>query len=119
MSIVRLLQWGPSAAASRSGELGRLVERHHVAYIRAYGPDSLKPKWHHMLHVHEQGEVLGRILSSFVTERKHRTAKAYGTWAFGNYEHLVLRSMLCKQVVALSDETHFQSEPTGRFRPAS
>ena len=110
MSIVHLLQSGPSAAASRSGELGRLVERHHVAYIRAYGPDSLKPKWHHMLHVHEHGEALGRILSCFVTERKHRAVKACGTWAFKNYEHTVLRSMLYKQVAALSGEAHFQSE---------
>ena len=53
---------------------------------------------------------MGRILSCFVTERKHRAVKACGTWTFKYYEHTVLRSMLYKQVVALSDETHFQFE---------
>ncbi len=63
-----------------------------------------------MMHMHEHGEVLGRIINCFVTERKHRSAKACGTWASGNYGHIVLRSMLYKQVVALNDETLFQSE---------
>lgn len=110
MSIVRLLQSGPSQAASRSDELAVLVELHHAAYKKAYGAEYVKPKWHHMMHLHEPGKSVGRILSCFVVERKHRTVKAVGTWAFGNYEHTVLRSAMYKQVQALSDATMYLQE---------
>ena len=82
MSVIRLLQSGPSVAASRADELARLVERHHEAYIRAYGPDWLKPKWHQLLHVHEHGTSLGRILSCFVCY-KEEAPNCQGLWHMG------------------------------------
>ena len=66
------------------------------------------------MRVHEHAASLGKVLSCFVTERKHRTVKACGTWAFGKCEHIVLRSMLYKQVVSLGDEGVFANESSVR-----
>jgi hypothetical protein len=108
--VVGLLRLGPTQAANRCEELKRLTADHHEAYVRAYGDDAVKPKWHHMLHLHEQGAFLGRILSCFVTERKNKFVKQAGTWTFNSYEHTLLRSLLHQQVLNLSDESLYRSE---------
>ena len=109
-NMVRLLQLGPTAAAARHTEIAAVVCDHHQAYLRAYTTDDVKPKWHHALHVHEQARHLNKILSCFVTERKHKEVKSIGTWAFNKYEQTVLKGMLRKQVGALADDSVFDVE---------
>jgi hypothetical protein len=109
-AIVDLLKLGPTAAAERSNDLRRLVQEHHETFLAAYGSTNVKPKWHHMLHLHEHGSTVGRMLSCFVTERKHKSVKSAATWAFNQYENTVLRTLLYRQVNTLSDDMHFASE---------
>ena len=108
--FVSLLQLGPAESAARHTEIAAVVEEHHRVYLTAYGGEDVKPKWHHALHVHEQALHLNKILSCFVTERKHKDVKKSGTWAFNRYEQTVLKSMLFKQVGALGDDSVYALE---------
>ena len=104
------MQLGPSEAAAKHREIAAVVEEHHRVYLKAYGSDEVKPKWHHALHVHEQALHLKKILSCFVAEGKHKDVKKSGTWAFNRYEQTVLKSMLFKQVGALGDDSIYAEE---------
>ena len=101
--IIALLQLGPTGATLHVEELRALISEHHDAYTRLYSRLAIKPKWHHMIHLPEQVSSLGKALSCFVTERKHKQVKAAATWTFKNYEHTVLRSLLHHQTVAMSN----------------
>lgn len=107
--IVQLLRAGPSAAAARSADLLSLTVEHHKLYADLY-PENIKPKWHHMLHLHEHGSELGKMLACFVTERKHKAVKATGTWTFRHYEHTVLRSLVFQQAAAVVQDSVFRKE---------
>ena len=62
------------------------------------------------MHVHQNGVHLGKVLSCFVTERKHRAIKSAGTWTFRNYEHTLLRQVLHDQTEAMADGTIFAEQ---------
>lgn len=108
--ILRILTSGPSAAAARADELQSLIDRHHIAFVRAYGTSNCKPKFHHMLHLPSHAAQLGKFLSCFVTERKHKTVKTTGTWVFNEYEHTLLRTLVFKQISALGDRNMYLNE---------
>lgn len=59
--------------------LSALLEKHHTAFVAAYGADEVRPKMHYLKHIPAQGERWQRILDCFVGERKHRRFKSeYG-----------------------------------------
>ena len=77
-ALVRILEictMGPRKGAARSVELRQSIIDHHALYRRLY-PDFIKPKFHQLLHVPENAEQLGVLLSCFVNERKHRSIKS-------------------------------------------
>lgn len=106
-AILDVLQSGPVSASRRRDELSRLVNQHHATFVALYGPGACKPKFHHMMHLHDHSARLGCIISCFVTERKHKVVKSTGTWSFNKYEHTVTRSVLFKQLQALSDTAFY------------
>lgn len=101
--IIALLQLGPSGATQHVDELRALISAHHDAYVSLYPKLAIKPKWHHMMHLPEQVGSLGKALSCFVTERKHKQVKAAATWTYKYYEHTVLRNLLHHQSVAMDN----------------
>ena len=99
--ILLILTSGPSVAGGLRRELQVLIDNHHEAFLRAYGGTVCKPKWHHMMHLPEHADAIGKFVSCFVTERKHKTVKGAGNWLFNNYEHTLIRALVHKQVKAL------------------
>ena len=72
--IINILQMGPDGAVPYVGMLRRLINQHAEDFARLY-PKHRKPKWHHLFHIADGIEFLNKLLSCFVTERKHRMAK--------------------------------------------
>ena len=63
----------------------RIVDDHHVIFIRLYS-DHVKVKFHH-LHLPEDLLRIGTCISCFVTERKHRDWKRFSLYSFRHSEH--------------------------------
>jgi hypothetical protein len=105
--IVQLLRAGPSVAGSRCVEMHAMIVEHHRLYAELY-PMHIKPKWHHMLHFVDHGRDVGKLLSCFVTERKHKKVKAAATWNFRHFEHTVLRTLVFQQADVIVHENLFK-----------
>ena len=105
--IVQLLKAGPSVAGSRYADMHEMIVEHHRLYVELY-PTYIKPKWHHMLHLQDHGRDSGKILSCFVTERKHKKVKAAATWNFRNFEHSVIRTLVFQQIDVIVQENLFK-----------
>ena len=69
-------------------KLRSLIVEHSALFARIY-KDHVKPKFHHLFHIPENMRFTKRLLSCFVTERKHRSIKAAGLHTFRNIEHTV------------------------------
>ena len=84
--ILSILQCTYVLTAEKYAELRRAVDEHHQLFKRLY-PNHIKVKFHHLLHLPEDLQHLGLVLSCFVTERKHRDWKRTSIWAFRHVEH--------------------------------
>ena len=58
--------------------------------LHAQLSDDFKPKLHHMHHIIDGMEWLGKLLSCFVCEREHRHVKDSALHVFRHLEHTVL-----------------------------
>ena len=93
--ILHICSIGPRQGASLSRALRESIIEHHNLYRALYTQEgSVKPKWHHMLHLQEDTDHLGALLTCFVTERKHRSVKRKGLWTFRHYEHTLIADVL-------------------------
>ena len=111
-ALVRILEictMGPRKGAARSVELRQSIIDHHALYRRLY-PDFIKPKFHQVLHVSENAEQLGVLLSCFVNERKHRSIKSAALWTFRYYESTLISDVVRQELERLRDETLFLRE---------
>ena len=64
---------------------------------------EVKPKAHHLFHVVDGMLQLHRLLSCFVTERKHKAIKASALHVFRHIEHTVLYDILNKSIVQIKE----------------
>ena len=101
--ILAITICGPRAGARRSRELGQSIIEHHELYRKLF-PECIKPKSHHLLHVEENINHIGLLLSCFVTERKHRSVKRAGLWTFRNYEHTLIADIVHRDIGRLQSE---------------
>ena len=97
-SIISLLRLSPSKVPDHISSLVDMINSHHELFIQIYGADQLKPKWHQLHHIADSFAVLGKCLSCFVTERKHREIKKSAVKVFRNFEHTTLLDSLNHQV---------------------
>ena len=110
VDILGLLACGATRAVGYMDELEELIRKHHELYVRLY-PQTVKPKWHHMLHLPQQYRAMGKILSCFVTERKHRSLKRAALYVFRYLEHTSLADLLTQQCEQIIDgHSLFQRE---------
>ena len=93
--IVGTLATGPDAAPHHSEFLRQSMSDFHKLHVEL--SDDLKPKLHHMHHVVDGMQWLGKLLSCFVTERKHRHIKDSALHVFRHLEHTVLHDVVNKQ----------------------
>ena len=71
--LLGVLSTGPDEAPHYAAKLRQLAAEFHE--LLCLLSTSWKPKLHHMHHIIDGIEWLGKSLSCFVTERKHRTIK--------------------------------------------
>ena len=94
--IVGILQLGPSKAMNSVECLRRLIREHAELFVKLYDGHE-KPKFHHLFHVVDNMEFLGKLLSCFVVERKHRTTKRCALFVFRCIDNVVVKDMLSRQ----------------------
>eukprot|EP00959_Pyramimonas_sp_CCMP1952_P397427 8327534-Pyramimonas_sp.AAC.1 len=70
-------------------------------FTRLY-PAATKPKFHQALHLPENMRCVGKLLSCFVTERKHRIAKRCALYVFRHIDNTVIKYILSRQMVAFT-----------------
>lgn len=87
--IMGIFRMGSEDSMKHIDTLRKLIKRHMKEFVRLYGT-NVKPKAHHLFHVIDGMEWLGRLLSCFVTERKHRDVKRAALYVFRHLEHTVL-----------------------------
>ena len=94
-TIVGVLAPGPEEAPQHCDLLQRLLSDYHKLFNSI--SDDRKPKLHHMHHVIQGMMRLGKLLSCFVCERKHRTVKDSALHVFRHIEHTVVYDLVNKQ----------------------
>ena len=88
-----------------------VVLEHAKLYLE-FGSDHCPSKFHTTFHISDIARRLGRCLSCFVTERKHRLTKRAAVFVFRNIETTVLRDLVnrhCNAVINPSNSL-FQKE---------
>ena len=95
--IVGILRLGAEDAMQHLDALHILISDHLAACVKLYG-DYVKPKGHHMFHVVDGMRWVGRLLSCFVTERKHRMIKQCAVNVYRNFEHTVLTDVVNQSI---------------------
>ena len=109
-------QIGPEDSMEYVDVLRALLRDHGQAFTALY-PGAVKPKFHQALHIPDNMEFLGRLLSCFVTERKHRITKRCALYIFRHIDNTVIKDILCRQMIAFTgDLSLFQPQYLG---PAS
>ena len=101
--IVGLLQTGPEEAMRYTADLDRLFKIHHDQFWQLYAA-GIKPKVHHARHIVDGMRWLGKCLSCFVTERKHRVVKGHALHIFRHYEHTLTDTVLHSQIETIRDQ---------------
>ena len=89
-------------------EVPRYVDKLRRTIVEFYGllsllSTSIKPKLHHMHHIIEGVVRLGKLVSCFVTERKHRIVKDCALHVFRHIEHTVLADLVNRQCHQLKE----------------
>jgi len=99
--ICGVLATGPEQAPHHADLLRKLFAEFHELFTLLC--DALKPKLHHMHHIIDGMEWLGKLLSCFVCERKHRTVKDCALHVFRHIEHTVLADVINRQCSQMID----------------
>jgi len=95
-SIIGILCLGPEDAMHHTDKLRKLIEMHAELFVALY-PGAEKPKLHQLFHLVDNMLFLGKLLSCFVTERRHRSAKKAALHVFRYMEHTVLVDLVNRQ----------------------
>ena len=95
--IISLLQTGPERAMRFTSTLRDLIASHHRKFWLLYA-SGIKPKIHHAHHIVDGMVAVGKCLSCFVTERKHRSVKAAALHIFRNFEHTITANVITAQI---------------------
>ena len=113
--VCSILATGAERPMAHMKTLDELFEKFHELFVKLCGPNC-KPKVHHMHHITDAMEWVGRCLSCLVTERKHRQVKDTAPHVFRRMEHTVLVDVVnkqCEQILSGHDlfERIFLIEP--------
>jgi hypothetical protein len=103
-AIIGIMSSGSEVAPRFAAKLEELLAEFHTLF--ALISHSIKPKLHHMRHIIDGMLWLGKLLSCFVTERKHRTVKASALHVFRHIAHTVLADVVnknCEQLISGHD----------------
>jgi hypothetical protein len=74
--------------------LRHAVFEHANLYKRLYDIEHIKIKWHHLMHLPDDLQRIGRMVACFVTERKHLDVRECSDNVFRHIEHTVVHDIL-------------------------
>lgn len=97
--VLGILATGTDKPMEHLDDLKKLFPELHEKVLKITA--HYKPKLHHMHHIIDHMEYLGKLVSCFVTERKHRQIKDAALHVFRYMEHTVLIDVvnqMCHQV---------------------
>ena len=95
-AIVGLLVLGADDAMNHIDELQRLISMHAELFATLY-PTAVKPKFHQLLHIVGNMRFIGKLLSCFVCERRHRRTKRAALHVYRHMERTCLVDMVNHQ----------------------
>ena len=102
--ICGILFTGTDKPMEHLATLKRLIPELHKKFVAEF--TKYKPKLHHMHHIIDHMEWLGKLITCFVTERKHRDVKDAALHVFRYFEHTVLNDIVnahCEQIASGHD----------------
>ena len=102
--LVKLLSLGAEAAMAWMDLIRDTIDQHASLYSSLYS-SAVKPKFHHLHHVIDGMQGAGRLLSCWVTERRHRSTKAFANHTFRHYEATLTLDTFNRMVVT-AEEGH-------------
>ena len=91
--IVGICSFGATDAVAFVDVLRSLINEHAVLFSKLY-PYAQRPKFHHLFHIPYNIVFLQKLLSCFVTERKHRVTKRCALHTFRGIDNSATKSML-------------------------
>lgn len=99
LDVVDILQACKKGTESKDG-LANAIKKHLDLFVLAWGRSSMRPKYHYVLHLPNQLELHGLLLTTFVHERKHKVVKRYcsnrvnlKSWERGTMEECTVHFM--------------------------
>lgn len=106
--LVGVLSLGPEKAMEHIDYLETVIAEWGNAFEELYTGDlDVKPKFHHIVaHLVKDAKRIGKLLSCFVLERKHRSTKRAALFTFRGIDNAVIKTLLNKQVVAMSQSSN-------------
>ena len=116
-SILGICALGPVDAVAHVELLRELIREHHEMYVQLYPKGAVKPKFHQLLHLPNNIVFLNRLLSCFVTERKHREAKKAALHVFRNIDNTVIGTMVHNQCEAVCGTSGYLFKPRYLVKP--
>ena len=93
------------------------VDKHTKLFKKLY-PDYIKVKFHHSLHLREDLRKVGKLISCFTTERKHKDVKANCLHVFRHVEHTTTMNFV-NEYVQLMTSGDFQFSPKYLMNPTA
>ena len=97
--ILGILKTGPEDAMRFIDVLRDHMQLHYKQLCALY--TKCKPKLHHMHHIVDGMLYVGKLLSCFVTERKHKCVKDIALHVFRSFEHTVIHDVVNQQMEQL------------------
>ena len=105
-TIMAVLSLGPELAMPHLPRLSTVIDEWGRLYERLYPGKNAKPKFHNfVIHVISDATLLGKLMSCFVTERKHRATKRAALFVFRHIDNTVVKEMLNRQCDAIRGGT--------------
>ena len=95
--MIKLFSLGAEKAVDHIDTIDIVIKDHARLFAALYG-HAIKPKYHHLFHVLDHMRQTRRLLSCWVTERKHRVAKGLANHMFRHFEVSLTRDMLAVMV---------------------
>ena len=104
VQITVIVMSSGDATASMIAALRTAVDDHARLYCELYDvPKLFKVKWHHLLHLPDDLKRMGKMLSCFPMERKHKDIKVHMVNSFRSLEQTTVYSHLNATVYSVTN----------------
>ena len=102
VKITVIVMSAGDVSASIIAELRVAVDRHAQLYSVIYlHPKMYKVKWHHLIHLPDDLLRLGKFLSCFPMERKHKSIKVHMVNSFASIEQTTVYNHLNAMMISI------------------